>query len=408
MKKKDVLFLCQFFYPEYISSATLPYDTAMSLKESGYSVDVMCGYPKEYSLDNSVSLTEVHKGVNIKRLKYIQPKRSSSIGRIINYFSFTISVLLRFLKLKKYKSIIVYSNPPILPIVPAIASKLFKVKLVFVCYDVYPEIAEKTNVVNTKSLPSKLMRKVNKIVYKNLHTVVSLSNEMKKSLLQKRPDLEEKQVKVIPNWYADKGGLKNNPTLVNSKFEYLKDNFVVSYFGNMGTAQDLDTIVNAIRKLKNDNNIHFLFAGHGNKKELLTEIVYKEQIRNVTILDFLHNKEYQDALEISDCYIVSLAKGLTGLAVPSKTYSYMMAGKPIIAIIGKESDIARDLIDYNAGYALKPGEESNLVDAIMEMKGDVEKQKIMGDNCRQVFLKKYTKDICTKKYVKLMNEILGE
>src|SRR5699024_7775445 len=101
-------------------------------------------------------------------------------------------------------------------------------------------------------------------------------------------------------------------------------------------------------------------------------------------------------------------KGLTGLAVPSKTYSYMMAGKPIIAIIGKESDIARDLIDYNAGYALKPGEESNLVDAIMEMKGDVEKQKIMGDNCRQVFLKKYTKDICTKKYVKLMNEILGE
>src|SRR5699024_1699799 len=265
----------------------------------------------------------------------------------------------------------------------AIASKLFKVKLVFVCYDVYPEIAEKTNVVNTKSLPSKLMRKVNKIVYKNLHTVVSLSNEMKKSLLQKRPDLEEKQVKVIPNWYADKGGLKNNPTLVNSKFEYLKDNFVVSYFGNMGTAQDLDTIVNAIRKLKNDNNIHFLFAGHGNKKELLTEIVYKEQIRNVTILDFLHNKEYQDALEISDCYIVSLAKGLTGLAVPSKTYSYMMAGKPIIAIIGKESDIARDLIDYNAGYALKPGEESNLVDAIMEMKGDVEKQKIMGDNCRQ-------------------------
>ena len=27
-KKKDILFLCQYFYPEYVSSATLPFDTA--------------------------------------------------------------------------------------------------------------------------------------------------------------------------------------------------------------------------------------------------------------------------------------------------------------------------------------------------------------------------------------------
>ena len=35
-KKKDILFLCQFFYPEYISSAQLPFETAVALKEAGF------------------------------------------------------------------------------------------------------------------------------------------------------------------------------------------------------------------------------------------------------------------------------------------------------------------------------------------------------------------------------------
>lgn len=51
MKKKDILFLCQFFYPEHNSSATLPFDTAVYLAEHGLQVDALCGYPKEYTAE---------------------------------------------------------------------------------------------------------------------------------------------------------------------------------------------------------------------------------------------------------------------------------------------------------------------------------------------------------------------
>src|SRR5690625_4448451 len=103
-KKMDVLFLCQFFYPEYVSSATLPYDTAIALKEDGFKVGIMCGYPKEYNLSHDIPLQETHENLKIKRLNYIQSKRNSFIGRIINYFSFTFSVLFRFMELRNYKS----------------------------------------------------------------------------------------------------------------------------------------------------------------------------------------------------------------------------------------------------------------------------------------------------------------
>lgn len=104
--KRDVLFLCQFFYPEYNSSATLPFDTARYLAQSGYSVDALCGYPREYNTSGEVSAREMKDGVSIHRLHYIQFSRRSKLGRLINYFSFTLSVLLRFL----YKGIIIKHN----------------------------------------------------------------------------------------------------------------------------------------------------------------------------------------------------------------------------------------------------------------------------------------------------------
>ena len=63
--KKDVLFLCQFFYPEYVSSATLPYDTAVALKNAGLSVDALCGYPKEYAREADLPTKETVEGIGI-------------------------------------------------------------------------------------------------------------------------------------------------------------------------------------------------------------------------------------------------------------------------------------------------------------------------------------------------------
>ncbi|WP_349408719.1 glycosyltransferase family 4 protein [Pseudalkalibacillus sp. SCS-8] len=407
-KKKDVLFLCQYFYPEFISSATLPFDTALSLSKEGLDVEALCGYPKEYNLENNVPLIETYKGIKITRLKYLQLKRSNFVGRLINYFSFTIAVILRFLKLKDYKVIIVYSNPPILPLIASLAKKFFNTKVVFVSYDIYPEIAYVTNTINKNGVLGKLMEYINGFVTKHITKVIALSNEMKDYLLEHRIWLKDSQVEVIPNWFEN----KKMPDSVDSKniFSKLKNgnNLVVSYFGNMGTCQDLDTLIKACRELKKNNRVKFLFAGHGNKLEYLKAVVKNERLSNVYVYDFLHGKDFEDALNISDTFIVSLAEGLSGLAVPSKTYSYMMTGKPVIAVIDKNSDIANDLIDNHAGYAMEVGESSKLVSAILELLNDLNKRSSMGDNCRKIFLEKYTTEICTQKYVKMIKRVLED
>ena len=400
-KTRDILFLCQFFYPEYISSAQLPYDTVRALRKDGFTVDVLCGYPHEYLDGEDIPVKEEIDGVRIHRLKYIQTGRAGFLGRIINYFSFTFMVLLNLLKTAKYRAVVVYSNPPILPWIASWAKVLFGCKLMFVSYDLYPEVATVTNTLREGNIICRLMNHINKCVYRRADSVVALSSEMKEFILKNR-EIPSEKVTVIPNWYEDRGEFSRD--LSDNVFQDIaKDKFVVSYFGNMGTMQDMDTILGAIRELKEDD-IFFLFAGHGNKMEKLKQIVSEEGISNVVIHDFLHGKNFRDALAVSDCALVSLEKGATGLCVPSKTYSYMMQGIPLLAIMD-ESDIVRD-IEKGAGLWVRNGESMKMAETIRQLKDDPERQRNMRQTCRRIYLEKYTTDICTQKYVTLFRNLL--
>ena len=400
-KKKDILFLCQFFYPEYISSAQLPYDTVLALKEAGFTVDALCGYPREYSDGREIPVREEVNGISIHRLKYIQMDRKGFLGRIVNYFSFTLMVLLNLFEIARYKAVVVYSNPPILPWIASWAKALFGTKLIFVAYDLYPEVATVTNTLRDGNMICRLMNHINKVVYRQADHVVALSSEMKDYIAANRP-IAAGNITVIPNWYAD-GGEPVRDRENNRFAETVGDRFVVSYFGNMGTMQDMGTILGAIRQLQ-DENVFFLFAGHGNKMETLKRIVAEEKIPNIKICDFLHGQDFKDALAISDCALVSLQKGATGLCCPSKTYSYMMQGLPLLAIMD-ESDIVRD-IETGAGMWVRNGESEKLAAAIRTMQDNPQQHEQMRKICRKLYLNNYTTEICTQKYVTLFQDLL--
>lgn len=403
MKKKDILFLCQFFYPEYISSAQLPYETVQALIKSGFSVGVLCGYPQEYYHGEPVPIKEEKDGVFIHRLRYIQTGRKGFIGRIVNYFSFTVAVLLHLFEIGQYRAVAVYSNPPIAPWIASFASAVFGTKLVFVCYDAYPEVAVRMGALREKSVIYRLMDHINKAVFKRTERVVALSSEMKEFLCANR-DIQAERVQVIPNWAND---LLTEPKILSNPIKAgLEGKYVVSYFGNMGTAQDMQTIMDAIRLLKNQPNIHFLFAGHGNKRADIRKMLEKEAISNVTMMDFLQGEEFRNALDATDAALVCLEEGLRGICVPSKTYTYMMYALPLIGIM-EDGDIVSD-IEAGAGIRVRKGQSTELTSAIIALASDPEKSRAMGRRSRELFEKKYTRSICTEQYVQMFRDILEQ
>lgn len=402
MKKKDVLFLCQFFYPEHNSSATLPFDTAAYLAERGLQVDALCGYPKEYTEEKNVPLREKVKNIGIKRIKYIEVSRRSFWGRLINYFSFTFGALLNIANLRKYKIIIVYSNPPILPCVVLLANLLFKTKVVFVSYDVYPEVAYASKSLKPGSLIDFIMKKINGFLYNRASMVVALTDEMKDFLLKNQLQLSENRICTIANW-AHETKIPVTPEAYK-RFGYQNGQFIVSYFGNMGICQDMNTLLGAIQLTKDNPAIQYLIVGHGSKMGLVRDAVHN--LPHVQVLDFLVGKDFEQAVSISSVSVVSLEKGLKGTCAPSKYYSYLQGGKAVIAIVENNSYLADEVSKENVGIYVEIGDSKRLADVLISLQQNPEQVDAMGQNAEKIYHEKYRLEVGLSRYYKMIKQLL--
>lgn len=402
--ENDILFLCQFFYPEYNSSATLPFDTAKYLANNGFSVGALCGYPKEYNRSGDVPLKETVEGVEIERIRYVELDRKKKINRLINYFSFTFAAVTKVWKLKKYKTVIVYSNPPVLPIVPIIAKKMFGTKFLFVAYDIYPEVAYASKTLTSGNLIDRVMKCINKSLYKNVSHVISLTDEMKQFLLKNRKTLTPDRITTIANWAHEKKQTPNQEAY--KRFGYDEGQFVVSYFGNMGTCQDMDTLLHAAELLKDDDRVRFLIVGHGNKKEKVRNVILNKGLKNVQQLDFLHGKDFEQAVAISTCCVVSLEKGLKGTCAPSKYYSYLQGGHAVLGVVEKDSYLAKEINEEQIGFAVEVGNQEGLKNAILKMVENREETIRMSEKALKLYNNQYDYEIAMKKYYVVLNSIL--
>lgn len=402
-KKKDVLFLTQFFYPEYVTVASLAWQTAQALRDAGFGVDALCGYPKEYSDRGGAAADETRDGINIRRLKYIQTGRAGFVGRIVNFLSFTAAVFLHLRRLRDYRCVIVYPNPPILLSAAVRAAKKYGCKVIFAAFDIYPEIAVATGSISAGGRIEKLMNSINEGFAQSDGRVLAISEHIKKHFTERRK-IDASRVDVIPVWYEDRPKIGNSG-LVKRQNGFPEDGFLVTYLGNMGTCQDMDVIMEAARLLRGRGDIGFVLAGHGNKLEQLKTAVKTEKLENVRVMDYLHGEDYERMLFACDCCLVSLVGGLSGLCEPSKTYAGMMAAKPIITVMDP-TDISEDIERENAGFAVKCGDAQALAAAITRLADNRAEAEKMGENARKLFLSKYEKNLCLDKYVALVKKTL--
>jgi glycosyltransferase involved in cell wall biosynthesis len=122
---------------------------------------------------------------------------------------------------------------------------------------------------------------------------------------------------------------------------------------------------------------------------------------------YLMGNEFTALMNSADCFIVSLERGMEGLAVPSKTYSYLAAGRPVAAIMTRDTDIAEMLEKYDAGATFENGDAKGLAAWIEALAADRENQARMGENARRLFDEKYRREICTGQYAAMFEKLLN-
>lgn len=414
MSKYSILLLHQFFYPDYVTASVLITQLAEDLAARGMRVDALCGKPREYLAgDAKVPARETHNGVRIRRVGYLQLSRISKLGRLVNYFSFIVSVALRWPGLLRYDLIVVNTTPPLLPLIPSLLHVFFRRKFMFVCYDLYPDLAVAMGAISRGGLIDRVTRFTNRLTYRHAEKVVALGSEMKRRMLAAGLTDDAGKIEVIPNW-CDEDPALYAPIGCAESGRTPGAPFTVVYSGNMGVCQDMETIIRCAgllngRRSRNGETSPFRFelAGHGAKREGLRRRVEEAGMEGVTFHGFLMGDAYTELLRTADCFLVSLERGMAGLAVPSKTYNYLAAGRPVAALLSPDADIARELSEYCAGAVFANGDAEGLARWLEALAADREKVAEMGANARRLFEARYRRETCTGRYAQLIGSILG-
>jgi glycosyltransferase involved in cell wall biosynthesis len=147
----------------------------------------------------------------------------------------------------------------------------------------------------------------------------------------------------------------------------LGNRLTVLYSGNIGLTHDLGIIVDAAVQFAGDDSVRFVIIGEGAQHDRLR---IEAQIRGVGHLFGFLPRQTAERLPVSmglgDLSVVTVAPGAENTCMPCKTYDYLAAGSPILAIVRRPSDLANVVDAHRCGVVVAPGDVDGLVAAIRD------------------------------------------
>lgn len=391
MNKNKLWIVSEFFYP--IENATgfiitkivdkLAVDSKINVITLGDSI-------KERS--NNISTIRIKEVVSLDKNKLIQ--------RIVKQLLISVRFLLSILKnVKKNDTVVTVTNPALNLIFLSLIKRIKKINLIIIVHDVFPENLIVTGISNESKLVYKIAKGLFNYAYNKGDILITLGRDMQKKIQNKVKNKEN--VVCIQN-FSDTFNIfpsikEENTILAKNK---LVNKFIVLFTGNIGRMQNIDRLLETIKILKKDIDIHFLFIGEGAYVEKMKDFIKENSLFNITMLPNMSREKENDFLNAGDIGLVSLVPNVMGTGVPSKTYSYMAAGKPILAFLDEDSEIAIMTKEENIGWVVNPNNPIELAEKIIEIKNNKEEVITKGKKSREVAVEKYSLDIITEKYSK--------
>lgn len=386
---KKILLLTQFFYPDQTGTGKILMDLFVSLNKYGFTTEVVSSQEMYGDREKRVlAADECVSGIKIHRVFPYFLAKDTVFGRLFTYIGFFLYAATKviFSRLYREKDLIVsVSNPPIMPLLGAWLKRDGN-KFIYIVHDLYPDIAVRMGVVHEKNLMARGMLRVNRYVFRKADKIVVLGTDMRRYLLENYQASVEK-ICVISNWSQDQK-IHNNRGKSNEKFKIL-------YTGNLGKFHNLELAIEVIGNMESAE-LHFI--GEGAQKKSLMEMAANKN--NIYFHTFLDAAAYKDELNSADALLVSLEKNLAGIAVPSKFYTYLSVGKPIICIADAETEMAQIIKERKCGVVITHDKDSFYMN-LKKLVHSKETCERMGNNAYMLYQEKYTMDHVIRSYVSL-------
>jgi colanic acid biosynthesis glycosyl transferase WcaI len=259
-------------------------------------------------------------------------------------------------------SAIISMSPPLtLGLTGWLASRIRRCPSIFNIQDVFPDAAVETGAITNKKIIA-AARWLERVSYHRSDAVVVLSEDLRANVVAKIAARHVSKVHVIPN-FVDVERI----TPMNRMTDYRQDlgigaEQVVMYAGNVGYSQSLGMLIHAARELP---GVTFVINGDGAARADLEQEA--RGVSNVHFSGYQPRERVAEVLASADVHVVPLRTGLGAVSVPSKTYSILAAGRPVVAAIDGGTEVTRILAASGAGISVPPDDPEALTRAIETM-----------------------------------------
>jgi colanic acid biosynthesis glycosyl transferase WcaI len=125
--------------------------------------------------------------------------------------------------------------------------------------------------------------------------------------------------------------------------------------------------VEAARLLEEEPAIRIVLVGDGAAKGSLQQSVERAGLTNVQFIPFQERELLPWVLASADVSLLTLKRGMASDSVPSKCYSIMGSGRPIIASVDEGSDTWNVTQQAGCGLCVQPENPLALASAILEL-----------------------------------------
>ena len=384
-----IAFFNRSYYPDATATGQLLTDLCEDLvREHGCQVSVVAGYPLQPTAEMKVGRAIVgrqqHNGVSIYRARGTRFSKARFIGRVSNYLTYFLSACYAGLRLRRPDVVVALTDPPIIGLAAWMTGVRFRSPFVMAFKDLFPEVTVLMQDFQSPMI-NRVLQQVNRFLVKRAARSVALGETMRMRLIENKGAPRDRTV-VIADW-ADTTAI--TPESKDNSFareHSLHDRFVVMHSGNLGLSQSLETLVGAAALLSDLPDVEVVFVGEGVKKADLQAQVAALALPNVTFLPFTPKERLRESFGTADVFVISLQRGMAGYIVPSKLYGILAAGRPYVAAVEDDSEVADLTRRHDCGRLAEPGDAKSLAAEIRAFHADREMAKRCGANARALGL----------------------
>ncbi len=290
-----------------------------------------------------------------------------------------------------------YTQPPFgLPIL-AFFSRLRGVPYVAHIMDYHPDLLLANGRLNKEGFLYRILDGMYLRALKKSKRVIVLGSCMELLFLSK--GIAKEKIDTIQN-ISSVEDFKEKKSTVIQKFKEkygAQNKLIILYAGNMGVAHEFRTMLSCTKFFKKE--IQFFFAGKGKRRKEIEEILSENETDNITLFSYLPDDEFELILEVADFHFISLRKGFEGVMVPSKFYSSLAIGKPIIFEGNELSEVAQAILKYDCGLVVEHLNEAELKRKLSDLVQKKISVDALGDNSKKTYSKQFHSSTFNKKYL---------